>query len=291
MAIPARQLAPSEFPTLLKEITDPPETLYIKGALPDEEARFLCVVGSRKATAYGRSSCSALIEALAGYPVVIVSGLALGIDAEAHRAALRAGLSTLAVPGSGLGERVLYPRSNYGLAQEILKHGGALISEFPDDHKARPENFPQRNRIMAGLSHAVLIIEAELRSGTLITARLATEYNREVLAVEGPIFSPTSEGTHLLIKTGATPVHSADDILEVFNIQPDDTQELNLDTLSPDEQKIAMLLSETPLAREELARALKMKIQDLSVALSTLDLKGVIKEEMGVVRLAQIMGI
>ena len=148
----------SEFPALLREIPDPPEQLFIRGTYPSEDYIFLCVVGSRKYTPYGKSACQSLLSGLRGYPIAIVSGLALGIDAIAHEAALTAGLPTVAVPGSGLQDSVLYPRTNFGLAQRILKAGGALLSEFPPEHEARPENFPQRNRIMAGLSHATLVI-------------------------------------------------------------------------------------------------------------------------------------
>src|SRR3989344_4795871 len=175
-------LSPKDFPPLLREIPDAPKKLYVRGKLPSFNSAWLAVVGSRACTPYGRQALRYLIEGLRGYPVVIVSGLAYGIDAEAHKAALEAKLPTVAVPGSGLDWNVLYPRANVNLAREILKaglsgQGGALLSEFEPNLKAADYTFPQRNRIMAGLCKAALVVEAKERSGSLITARLATEYN------------------------------------------------------------------------------------------------------------------
>src|SRR3989344_2642579 len=183
------QLTPNLFPRRLREIPDPTEKIYLKGTLPSEDHKWLCVVGSRKYSSYGKEVCEKLIEGLRGYPVVIVSGLALGMDAIAHRAALSAKLHCVAVPGSGLDPSVLYPATNRRLADEILKAGGVLLSEFEPNFRATAWSFPQRNRIMAGLSDAVLVIEAEKRSGTLITARLATAYHRDVFTIPGSIFS------------------------------------------------------------------------------------------------------
>ena len=215
-----QKLNPREFPELLKEITDPPKQLFIRGTFPNEkENKFLCVVGSRKYTPYGKEACRKIIEGLAGYPIVIVSGLAIGIDSVAHKTALEVGLKTIAVPGSGLDDSVLYPSMNKILAKNILEKNGALISEFEPTFKATPWSFPQRNRIMAGMSNAVLVIEAEKISGTLITSRLATEYNRDVLTIPGSIFSKNSEGPHMLLRTGATPITCAGDVLIALNIE------------------------------------------------------------------------
>ncbi len=182
-------LTPEYFPEKLKQIPDAPKKLYVEGVLPSEDTKILAVVGARKHTPYGKEACEKLIAGLAGYDICIVSGLALGIDAVAHKAALDAGLKTIAVPGSGLDRSVLYPITNKRLAEEILHAGGALLSEFEPKTIAAPWTFPQRNRIMAGLADAVLVVEAELQSGTLITSKYATEYNRDVLAVPGSIFS------------------------------------------------------------------------------------------------------
>src|SRR3989344_5463675 len=164
-------LSPSEFPPLLQQIPDRPKKLYLRGKLPSTDNAWLAVVGSRALTPYGIAVCKHLIEGLRGYPIVIVSGLAYGADAAAHRAALEVGLPTVAVPGSGLDWDILYPRANVGLAREILKAGGALLSEEEPETKAADWTFPKRNRVMAGLSRATLILEAKELSGSLITAR------------------------------------------------------------------------------------------------------------------------
>ena len=170
-----------DFPKALLEIPQPPKTLYIRGKLPDPNLTYLAVVGSRKYTSYGKEICEKLIRGLKNYPIVIVSGLALGIDSIAHRAALDNGLITVSFPGSGLDNNVLHPHTNIRLAQEIVNKGGCLISELDPSWKATLYSFPQRNRLMAGIAKAVLIIEAEEKSGTLITDRMALDYNRDEL--------------------------------------------------------------------------------------------------------------
>lgn len=214
-----KTLLPKEFPALLKEIPDPPELLYIEGAPIPEDAIRIAVVGSRKYTDYGKRVTEKIIADLAPYNVTIVSGCALGIDSVAHQAALKNNLYTIGVPGSGLDKSVFYPPSNYFLKENILQAKGTLISEFAPDQGATKWMFPQRNRIMAGMSHAVLVIEATPKSGTLITARLGLEYNREVFAVPGSIFSETSRGANELIRTGASPVLSAEDIIEELGLK------------------------------------------------------------------------
>lgn len=203
-------------PHQLKQISNPPQTLYIHGTLPDKNTKILCIVGARHHSAYGEKVCKELIQGLKGYDICIVSGLAIGIDSIAHKAALDSGLKTIAFPGSGLNTSVIYPLQHRDLAQEIVDRGGALISEFSPLQKAMKWTFPQRNRLMAGISQAVLIIEAERKSGTLITSKYATEYNRDVGAVPGDIYSPLSEGPHMLIRLGATPITSSKDILELL---------------------------------------------------------------------------
>src|SRR3989344_1679652 len=204
-------LSPADFPPLLREISDPPKQLYLRGEMPSFEKRWLAVVGSRAMTSYGKQAVRHLIEGLRGYPIIIVSGLAYGVDAESHKAALEAGLTTVGVPGSGLNWDVLYPKANVGLAREILKAGGALISEFKPEQKAADYTFPQRNRIMAGLSHATLVVEAKEKTGSPITPKLVTEYNRDLLVVPGSIFSAESKGTHQFLRLPATAATSPPD--------------------------------------------------------------------------------
>lgn len=284
---PAEKLAPDAFPRMLREIPQPPKELWVRGTLPDEDRVHLAVVGSRAATTYGKESCRTLIAGLRGYDIVIVSGLALGIDAIAHEAALDAGLGLLAVPGSGLSDEVLYPRTNLHLAHKILDAGGALLSEYPPDLRAATWTFPQRNRIMTGLSRAVLIIEAEEKSGTLITARMAVDYNRDVLVVPGAITSRNSRGTNALIRQGATPITSPDDLLEALGFdRPDDARAQgarSLENLSPEERTVIEHLRE-PRTRDELMHALKLPISSANILLSAMEIKGLIKEELGKIR-------
>lgn len=282
MEAPPTLLVPSDstFPPLLREIADPPKQLYLRGVLPAAPMKYLAVVGSRRYTPYGRQACEQLIRGLRGQPIAIVSGLALGIDGIAHEAALASGLTTVAVPGSGLDDRVLYPASHRDLAKRILAAGGALLSEFEPLSKPRPESFPQRNRIMAGLAHAVLVVEAEVKSGTLITARLAAEYNRDVLAVPGPIGSPTSTGPHLLLKKGAALIAESADILEALGLRGEAPQHtLPLD-LSHDECAIIELLR-TPQTRDDLIAQSGLPATTANIILTSLELKGLIAERMG----------
>ena len=281
-------LHPEDFPPILNEIADPPTQLYIRGEMPSTEKKWLAVVGSRACTPYGRQCVRHLIGGLRGQPVVVVSGLAYGIDAEAHKAALDAELTTVAVPGSGLDWNTLYPKANVGLAREILANDAALLSEFEPYAQARDFMFAQRNRIMVGLTHATLVIEAKERSGSLITARLATEYNRDLLVVPGSIFSLESKGTHQFLRLGATAVTSARDILQALAIaqsdEPQSFAEMRTD-LSDEEMRVFKILR-TPRSREELLSELDMPITEANILLSTMEIKGLLIEELGVVRVA-----
>ena len=274
---------PAVFPALL-EIPEPPEKLYYRGVLPEDDEILLAVVGSRKYSSYGKEACQEIIKGLSGYNITIVSGLALGIDSIAHKAALDASLKTIAVPGSGLNDDVLYPREHFFLAEEIVKKGGALLSEFEPNFKATPYSFPQRNRIMAGLSKAVLIIEAEERSGTLITARLALDYGRDVYVVPGSIFSENSKGAHFLIRQGATPITYATDLLLELGFEVEIHKNIiTPENLTPPEKIIFELLKE-PLSRAELSENSSLPAEKLNSAMTLLEIKGVIKEEGGRIR-------
>lgn len=274
-----RQIRFNEFPSLLKEIPDPPKQLYIEGEFPSEDSIFLGVVGTRKFSTYGKQACEKIIEGLNGLNIVIVSGLAIGIDAIAHRAALNTGLKTIAIPGSGIDRSVLHPRSNHRLADEIIKKGGALISEFEPEMPAGIHTFPIRNRIIAGLSHATLVIEAPERSGTSITARLALEYDRDVYAVPGSIFSLNSTGSNKLIRQGATPITSSAELIEGLglNHQTLKQEEINF---NDSEKQILDILSE-PIERDELLRNTKLTLKEFNPLLMTMEIKGLIKEAGG----------
>lgn len=281
-----KEFAKKNFPENLLEIPQPPTKLFYAGEIPDwEEKTFLTVVGTRRPTAYGRDVCDELIAGLSGLPVVIVSGLAIGIDALAHESALRHGLPTIAFPGSGLDPSVLYPRQNLKLAQKILDTGGALFSEYEPKFTATNYSFPQRNRLMSGLARATLIIEATPKSGTLITARLALEYNREVLAVPGSIYSPQSSGPNFLIRSGATAITGPDDLREALGFVEDEIQK-ELPLLSPDEEKLVAPLKTESISRDRLIRESGFDASYANTILVGLELKGVIKETFGEIRLA-----
>lgn len=280
-----RALLPKEYPELLKEIPQPPKQLRYEGTLPLPGNKLLAVVGSRKFSPYGREACEAIIAGLAGSPVTIVSGLALGIDSIAHRAAMRAGLQTIALPGSGLDRSVIHPRSHANLADEIVEKGGGLMSEYDDAMPAGVWAFPQRNRIMAGMCHATLVIEADQKSGTLITSRLATEYNRDVGAIPGPIHSTTSDGPHMLIRLGAALIRDHNDVLELLGLSRKDTYPTltDIEDLTSEEKKLIEILR-APCQRDELIRKSKFETGHASAILSLLEIKGLIVEEMGEVR-------
>ena len=276
MSFPVTSLAPEAFPPHLLEIPQPPRALYYRGILPPPELKLLAVVGSRAYTSYGKQVVSHLLSQLRGYPIGIVSGLALGIDSLAHTSALENDLYTLAVPGSGIEDRVIYPSAHKGLAHQILTRGGGLLTEFEPSFKATKWSFTQRNRIMAGMAHATLVIEAKERSGTLITARMAVDYNRDLLVVPGSIFSHNSAGVHQFLKLGATPVTCGNDILEILGIPPDrDKAPRSIQTLSEQEKRVLELLHE-PQHTNTLIRGLALDTAIANALLMQMELKGLI---------------
>lgn len=281
MEMEIREFARKEWPAQLLEIPQPPKRLWMRGVLPPEGTKFLTVVGSRAMTRYGQEACQKLITGLAGYPISIVSGLALGVDTCAHKAALAAGLHTLVIPGSGLNDNVLYPRSNRGFAKEILRAGGCLISEYAPEIASRVHFFPERNRLMVGLADAVLVIEAGEKSGTLITARLASEYNRELLCIPHRIADAHAFGPHLFIRLGATLVCEPIHILEALKIPPRETSATSAPTDLEDVELTVWNMLEEPKARDEILRAGSAGAGETLTALVALELRGLIKEEFG----------
>jgi DNA processing protein len=276
-----REWPKAKWPEQLLEIPQPPKKLWVRGAMPPAGHKLLTVVGSRAMTRYGQEACERLISGLAGYPVSIVSGLALGTDTAAHKAALSAGLHTLVVPGSGLGDGVIYPRSNRPFAQEVLEKGGGFLSEYPPDQASRIYFFPERNRIMVGISDAVLIIEAGEKSGTLITARLASEYNRELLAIPHRIGDPHSFGPHLFMRLGATLVTEPLHILEALKIPPRESSAKAQIAGLEDAELAVWNLIEEPKTRDEVLRGAGSKTGEFLTALVSLELRGLVKEEFG----------
>lgn len=265
----------------LLELSDCPEELFCWGGVSDRVSqRYITVVGSRAHSAYAKQALEHILAGLKGQSVCIVSGLALGLDALAHRAALAYGIPTIAFPGSGLDEKALYPASNRALAGEIVKHGGLVCSEFAHDQCATPWTFPKRNRLMARMADLVLVVEAAEQSGTLITARNASEYSVEVAVVPGSIFNEGAKGSNNLIKQGSQVVTCADDILDILGMNRLEQAAQSYDDVSESELELLKLLVE-PRTRDELLELSGMSVVDLSTTLSLLEIKGYIKEELG----------
>lgn len=276
-----RELAREEWPLQLLEIPQPPKRLWMRGSLPEIGTKFLTVVGSRAVSRYGEEACEKLITGLAGYPISIVSGLALGTDACAHRAALSAGLHTIAIPGSGLDDAVVGPRTNFKLAKDILAAGGALVSEQEPMHRPRLGEFPSRNRIMVGFADAVLVIEAGEKSGTLITARLASEYNRDLLCIPHRIGDPHAFGPHLFTRLGAALVAEPLHILEALHIPPRESAAGVAPSDLEDAELVIWSMLEEPMTRDEILRGSSAPAGETLTALVALELRGLIHEEFG----------
>lgn len=282
MDFPIKELAKGDFPKQMLEIPQPPKQLNYRGELPPSDTKLLAVVGSRKYTNYGRQVVDHLVNGLRGYNIGIVSGLALGIDSLAHEAALANSMYTLAIPGGGLSDSAIYPARHKPLARKILESGGGMMSEYEPDFRATTWSFPQRNRLVVGISHAVLVIEANEKSGSLITARLCADYNRELLVVPGNIFSDNSKGVHQFLKLGAVPVTEASDILNALNLE---VQTGNLPSkavaLSTVETKVLDILTE-PTERDSLIRKLALPASEATIILMQMEINGLIKEDGGI---------
>lgn len=278
-------LGQDSYPEFLANIYSPPPIIYVKGKRELLNKPAVAVVGSRTPTAYGRMMANKIASELAGHGLLIVSGLAWGIDAEAHKAALATGGMTGAVFGCGLD--IIYPSDHKELADNILA-GGFWISEFAFGTVPERHNFPRRNRIISGLSLAVVVVEAAAKSGALVTANLAVEQGKDVFAVPGPADSPKSNGTINLIKQGAFVATSAADILENLGWQTDKksalaeaaSEALRIN-LEPDEQKVCDLISRGPVHIDEITRNLGFSTSQLSAILLKLELSGLIVRRPG----------
>jgi len=269
-----------DYPSRLKEIYDHPPVLYLRGSLLPEDEWCLSVVGTRRATVYGRQVTEEIVTDLARNKITIVSGLAKGIDTVAHHSALEAGGRTLAVFGCGLD--IVYPSENAELARRIMQQG-AIISEYPLGTKPKPEHFPRRNRIMSGLSLGVLVIEAGDTSGAMITAHLALEQNREVFAIPGSILSPSSQGTNHLIQEGAKLVTDYTDILEELNLTVV-AQQAEMKGLIPPSDTESLLMKQLgaePTHIDEVCRSSGLPVATVSSTLAMMELKGLVKQVGG----------
>lgn len=269
-----------EYPPLLKQIYDPPFVLYARSALLASDEWAMAVVGTRRASAYGREATRRLAGGLAANDITIISGLAQGIDSHAHKAALEAGGRTVAVLAHGLDS--VYPPQNRSLAAEIVEHG-ALVTEFPLGTRPEGKNFPARNRIISGLALGTLVVEAGKRSGALITAEFAAEQGRDVFAVPGNIFAAGSKGTNKLIQTGAQAAVEVQDILEALNLTMIGAFQEAREIVPENETESRLLehLSEDPVHVDELGRAVDMPISEVSSALALMELKGMVRQTSG----------
>lgn len=279
-----------EYPAHLKEIFSPPVALYGRGnknifqtkssGRPNlENALFIAVVGTRRPTPYGMEAAETITAGLAAAEICVISGLAVGIDAKAHGSALRERGATVAVLGSGIDPDSIFPPENRGLAERIASAGGAVISEYSPGTPAVKEHFPMRNRIVSGLARGTLVVEAREKSGALITARLALEQNRDVFAVPGSIFSPTSAGPNTLIREGAKPVRHAADIMEEYGMEVEaatQRREREIQALTREESALLDILAD-PADVDTIRTKTGLPIQTLLSALSLLELKGLVR--------------
>lgn len=265
----------SSYPQLLRELSSPPKQLYIRGFL-DTAMPFVAVVGTRKHTQYGKHVTEEIVRDLCQAGIGIVSGLAFGIDSIAHRAALNAQGTTIAVLGSGVDDSTIAPRAHVQLAHNIIENGGAILSEYPTSFTPTVYSFPARNRIIAGMSLATIVIEAGKKSGARITAQCALEYNRDVCAVPQNITSQTSIGPHALIKQGAYLITSAQDILDILDITSQE-QSVIVPVSEGIEMTIFQHLSRQPTHVDDLSKVLNIPNATLMSTLTAMELKGIVK--------------
>jgi len=264
------------YPELLRKIPNPPEIIYVQGVLTPKENRF-AVVGTRRYSSYGKQVAMDISGDLSEAGLIIVSGLAPGIDTFSHQAVIERNKRTIAVLGTGLDEKSLYPKSNIKLARKIIEIGGCLISEYPEGTRGTKFTFPQRNRIISGLSLGVLIVEAKIRSGSLITAEEAFRQKRKVFAVPGQIYSPNSAGCHFLLKKGAILADNADDIIRELSIPKLSLEKKFVFNGNPEEILILRCLKEGGLHIDRVIEKTKLPAKKVVGLLSILEIKGKVK--------------
>ena len=271
-------LPDKDYPAILKEIHNPPKELYIKGEIISQDKVAVAVVGTRNCSQYGKQATFDIVGKLAKLGITIVSGLAKGIDTYAHKAALENNGRTIAVLGTSMDKKSFYPSSNYGLSEKIAKNG-AVITEYPPGTRGTQFTFPERNRIVSGLSLGVVVVEAPEQSGALITAALALEQNREVFAIPGSIYNENSKGTNQLIKIGAKLVIDVEDILEELNlthlIKTEKRKKYKPE--SKEEEIILSLLSAQLTHIDEIIKKSKLPASTINSILMILELKGIIR--------------
>jgi DNA processing protein len=264
------------YPKLLKEIKDPPKVLYYLGEMKAKENCF-AIVGTRRYSSYGKQIALEIAGDLSESGLTIVSGLAPGIDTFSHQAVVERKKRTIAVLGTGLDEKSIYPKSNLDLAKKIIETGGCLISEYPPGTRGTQFTFPQRNRIISGLSLGTLVIEAKEKSGALITANLTFSQKRKVFAVPGQIYSSNSKGPHLLIKRGAKLVDNINDILQELNLPLKSKELASLQGENEEENLILNILKEEALYVDKIIERANLPAATIASTLSILEIKGKVK--------------
>ena len=266
-----------DYPKLLKEVKDPPKVLYHRGEILPNENCF-AIVGTRRCSSYGKEIALEIAGDLAEAGLTIVSGLAPGIDSFSHQAALERGKRTIAVLGTGIDEKSIYPQENLKLAEKIVESGGCLISEYPSGTHGSKFTFPQRNRIISGISLGVLVVEAKQKSGALITANWAKSQGRKVFAVPGPIHFLNSKGCHYLIKRGAKLIENANDILKELNLECSNLKfEQTVAGETPEENLILEVLKEGALDIDKIIEKTKLPAATIASTLAILEIKGKVK--------------
>lgn len=268
------------YPQRLKEIDQPPPVLYIRGDYLPEDLFAVAIVGTRRVTAYGRQITEELAAYLAGNGITVISGLARGVDAVAHQTALKAGRRTIGILGSGVDR--IYPPEHRGLAEKMME-SGAIVSDYAPGTPPDASNFPPRNRIISGLSLAVVVIEAGETSGALITAEFAAEQGREIFAVPGSILAPQSKGTNKLIQNGALPLLSVNDLMQALDLTRMGEQKAARKVIPSDETEARLLnvLSEEPLHVDEIRNQTELPIEKVSATLALMELKGMVRQVGG----------
>ena len=265
-----------EYPSSLKNIQDPPKVIYIRGTLPTKSEICFAIVGTRKCSPYGKQIASEIAQDLAEAGLTIVSGLAPGIDTSVHKAVVKRKRKTIAVLGTGLDPKSIYPKTNLGLAKEILDTGGCLISEYKPDIHGSKFTFPQRNRIIAGLSVGVLVVEAPLKSGALITANWAFLQNKKVFAVPASVYSTRSKGCHFLIKKGAKLVESSEDILCELEIEKEKRHKPTSGIKSKEEKIILDVLNQ-PMHIDKIIEKTGLPVSSVNKTLAILEIEGKVR--------------
>ena len=263
------------YPQTLRKISKPPKTIYFRGHLPQNEEKCFGIVGTRRCTSYGKNLAFSMAKHLSQAGFIIVSGMARGIDTFSHKGCLDSKGKTVAVLGTGLDEESIYPKENLKLARNILENGGCLLSEYPPQTRGSQFTFPQRNRIIAGLSLGVLVVEAPLKSGALITAAWAKKQGKKVFALPGSVHTETSRGCHFLIKQGALLVESATDILRAFNLPISENRVIKGET--NEEILILGFLKKENLHIDKIIEKTHLPPQTVSATLSIMEMEGKVR--------------